>query len=98
MKRTVALTVALCFVTVTSAFAQGRAQARMDFSAKAAGITSVAPASAKAIEFSRKTAKPPKAGKSFFKSPWPYVIIGAVIAVVVVVSQGYDDDGGGGYQ
>jgi len=94
MKRTVALTVALSFVTATSAFAQGRAQARVDFSAKAAGITAVAPVPAKTVELRRNAAQPPKSAKSFFKTPWPYVIIGAVIAGVIVATQ---DSSGGGY-
>ena len=36
--------------------------------------------------------------KSFWKSPWPYVIIGAAVVVgVLIASGGYGDDGGSGY-
>ena len=36
--------------------------------------------------------------KSFWKTPWPYVIIGAAVVVgVLIASGGYGDDGGSGY-
>ena len=46
-----------------------------------------------------RTPAPRQNGKSFWKTPWPYVIIGAVVVVAVVAaSGGYGDGDGSGYQ
>ena len=93
MKRVTALTVALCFVCASSAFAQGRAQARPDFSPKAAGITLAAPANLKAVEFKRETPQPPKATT---KKKITWIAVGvAIVAVAFVISKAYDSEGGG---
>jgi hypothetical protein len=93
MKRVTALTVALCFVCASSAFAQSRAQARPDFSPKAAGITPAASATLKAVEFRRETSPPRKAST---KKKVTWIAVGvAIVAVAFVISKAYDSEGGG---
>jgi len=103
MVRVVALFVAVTLFVASPAFAQSfkstssHAQppsVRIDLSARAAGIDTMA-AAPDAI---KKPAATAAAGtrtqikKSFWKTPWPYVIGVAVIAIVAIA---YSGDGNG---
>jgi hypothetical protein len=103
MVRVVALFVAVTLFLASPAFAQSfkstssHAQppsARIDLSAKAAGIDTMATAP----DAVKKPAAASAAGtraqikKSFWKTPWPYVIGVAVIAIVAIA---YSGDGSG---
>lgn len=97
MTRVLAAALLLCLVGVSPAFAQER---RFDFSARAAGVvTDVStlvehgrapiPAPRPAVNADTRSPLPrqePK--KSFWRTPWPYVIAGAVVVGVVVASRG----------
>ena len=67
---------------------------RFDFSAKAAGISEmvamVKPSPAPVLARAQQT-NPTK--KSFWKSPWPYVIIGGAIAVGAIIAMSGDGSG-----
>jgi hypothetical protein len=69
--------------------------ARADFSARAAGIEKLAaarpqPDTARA-DAAAQNAQPDPARRSFWKTPWPYVIIAGVVAGVLIA--GGDGDG-----
>ena len=86
------------------AAAEPDSKPKFDFSAKAAGIEALVKAekadlsrpSIALVPARARQATPAK--KSFWKSPWPYVIAGAVIAGVIIATKGYDDSPSGGYQ
>jgi hypothetical protein len=94
VKRGIVSVLVLCFLSVSTGLAQSAQARRPDFSPKAAGISLAAMKKPDAI------APIPKQNgkKSFWKSPWPYVIAGAVIAGVIIATKGYDDSPSGGYQ
>ena len=103
MVRVIALFVAVTICMASPAFAQSfkspaaqsqPASPRIDLSAKAAGIDRMAAApdnmmkpAAAAAGTTRTQIK-----KSFWKSPWPYIIGVSVIAIVAIA---YSGDGGG---
>lgn len=95
MKRAIVSVVVLSFLSVPTGLAQSAQAPRPDFSPKAAGITLAAVMKSPATA---PIAKQNGAKKSFWKTPWPYVIAGAVIAGVVIATKGYDDSSSGGYQ
>jgi hypothetical protein len=103
MVRVVALFVAVTLVFASPALAQSfkstssHAQppaTRIDLSARAAGIDTMAAAphtiTKRAVTAAAGT--PTQVKKSFWKTPWPYVIGVAVIAIVAIA---YSGDGGG---
>ena len=102
MVRVVALFVAVTLVLASPAFAQSfkttsshaqPAAARIDLSAKAAGIDTMVTASdAVTKPVAAKAGTPAQVKKSFWKSPWPYIIGVSVIAIVAIA---YSGDGGG---
>jgi hypothetical protein len=94
LKRAIVSVVVLCFLSVSTGLAQGAQPRRPDFSPKAAGITLAA---VKKMDANAPVAKQNGGKKSFWKSPWPYVIAGAVIAGVIIATKGYDDSPSGGY-
>lgn len=97
MKRAIVSVVVWCFlsVSISTGLAQSAQPRHPDFSPKAAGITLDA---AKKPDVIAPIAKQNGGKKSFWKSPWPYVIAGAVIAGVIIATKGYDDSPSGGYQ
>ena len=95
MKRAIVSVVVLCVLAVSPGLAQNARPRRPDFSPKAAGITL---ATVKTSDVIAPIAKQNGGKKSFWKSPWPYVIAGAVIAGVIIATKGYDDSPSGGYQ
>src|SRR5262249_33799329 len=68
----------------------------IDLSTKAAGLTGM-PAQPNRFEvtMARTEAARTQGKRSVWKSPWPYVVIGAVVAVVVVVANKNSSGGGG---
>ena len=103
MVRAVALFVAVTLFLASPAFAQSfkstpsasqQASPRIDLSAKAAGIETMAaaPDTMKKPAAANATAARSQIKKSFWRSPWPYVIGVAVIAIVAIA---YSGDGGG---
>jgi hypothetical protein len=95
LKRAIVSVVVLCVLAVSPGLAQSAQPHGPDFSPKAAGITLAAVKNAEVIA---PIAKQNGGKKSFWKSPWPYVIAGAVIAGVIIATKGYDDSPSGGYQ
>jgi hypothetical protein len=93
LKRAIVSVVVWCFlsVSISTGLAQSAQPRRPDFSPKAAGITlaSVKPDPIAPIK------KQNGGKKSFWKSPWPYVIAGVVIAGIVIATKGYDDNPSG---
>lgn len=71
------------------------ATARADFSARAAGIEKLAAARPQSDTIraaaTAQNAQPDPARRSFWKTPWPYVIIAGVVAGVLIA--GGDGDG-----
>ena len=94
MKRAIVSVVVLCVLAVSPGVAQSAQPRRPDFSPKAAGITL---ATVKKSDAIAPVARQNGGKKSFWKSPWPYVIAGAVIAGVIIATKGYDDNGSSGY-
>ena len=102
MVRVVALFVAVTLFLASPAFAQSfkstssHAQpqaARIDLSAKAAGIDAMVIASHDVKKSAAPAAgTPAQVKKSFWKTPWPYVIGVSIIAIVAIA---YSGDGGG---
>ena len=103
MVRVVALFMAVTLFLASPAFAQSfkstpsQAQplaARIDLSAKAAGIDTMIVASDAARKPAAAAATAPRTQvkKSFWKTPWPYVIGISIIAIVAIA---YNGDGGG---
>lgn len=102
MVRVVALFVAVTLFLASPAFAQSfknaplQAQAkaaRIDLSAKAAGIdTMVTSSDAVTKPAAAKAGTSSQVKKSFWKTPWPYIIGVSVIAIVAIA---YSGDGGG---
>jgi len=61
-----------------------------------ARLTAESPA--RDIAAPRSTPAPAQNGKSFWKTPWPYAIIGAVAVVAVIAAKGgYGGGDGAGY-
>ena len=82
--------------------AASSAVVKYDFSAKAAGLDRIAPepttpTSGRAIKAPAATAarSPQSTGKSFWKTPWPWVIAAAAVVIVVVAAN--KEGGLGGY-
>jgi hypothetical protein len=104
MKRALALAVAATFVCASPGFAQSTLPAsapapaavtvvgRVDLSARAAGIESMAAARARKGDARAVRAAQGTQGRSFWKSPWPYVIIAGVVTAGVLIASG-DGDG-----
>ena len=99
MKRVVSFVVVVTLLAASPALAAGpdsnppgpslaRAPVTMkyDFSAKAAGLDRMPTAPARQGATSPAPAQPTEK-KSFWKTPWPYVIGGAAVIALVVVSQ-----------
>ena len=103
MVRVVALFVAVTLFLASPAFAQSfkstsshtqPPSARIDLSARAAGIDAMtaAPDAVKKAAVAPAAAPRTQIKKSFWKTPWPYIIGVAVIAIVAVAYSG-DGDG-----
>jgi hypothetical protein len=101
MKRLVLFVVLVTCLAATPAFAAGPdakspapvppaapATIKYDFSARSAGIVEMAQTS-KRPDLRRAAPAPVQVtgGKSFWKTPWPYVIGGGVVVMLVVISQ-----------
>lgn len=116
MKRVVALSVAMAYMSMATTFAQEPAGRRVSAFRPVTFATTtptagIAPAPAISLSKLTATAAPavpvwtpaprlrlsamsaaaptPRASKSFWKSPWPYLIGGAVVVAVVVARRGY---------
>lgn len=90
MKRVLGLTAVLCVLGASPALAAGGpGPVKYDFSAKAAGLDQIG---RDQVKFVVAAPKGSAQKKSFWKSPWPYVIGGALL-VVVVVARGKDGSG-----
>jgi hypothetical protein len=101
MKRVVVLVVLFTWLGVTPAFAAGpdaqspaaappaaAATPRYDFSARSAGIDQMVKATTRPdVRRAAPAAAQATGNKSFWKTPWPYVIGGGVVAALVVISQ-----------
>jgi hypothetical protein len=91
MKRLVLFVVLVTCLAATPAFAAGpdaKSTIKYDFSARSAGIVEMAQTS-KRPDLRRAAPAPVQVtgGKSFWKTPWPYVIGGGVVVMLVVISQ-----------
>lgn len=107
-----ALSAAALALAATPAFAQSFAPApasrdagngaRVDLSARAAGLDKMIEKDARtstngdAARAADEKKAPQSTKRSFWKTPWPYVIAGAIIVIAVVASNG-GVGGGGGY-
>ena len=108
--RVIAAIAAALLLVPSTAFAQSErnatdkpsntATARVDFSARAAGLdripdtdARVAKAERPARASERTPSNPPQTKRSFWKSPWPYVIVAAGVGIALAVK--YAGDGGG---
>jgi len=102
MKRVVLFVVLVMWLAVTPAFAAGPeakspapvppaapATIKYDFSARSAGIVEMAQTSKRPdLRRAAPAALVQATGnKSFWKTPWPYVIGGGVVVMLVVISQ-----------
>lgn len=72
---------------VVPAFAAGEPESKLtfDFSAKAAGIGAIVKSSPRPVRQATTTKK------SFWKTPWPYVIIGGAVAAGVIIAAASGD-------
>jgi len=108
MTRVIATTVAALFLLTSSGFAQAtrlstdrsatQPAGQRDFSAKAAGIDTMAAAHARATvkKDSRTEGAIQSNGKrSFWKTPWPYVIAGVVVAGAIIIASNSGGSGSG---
>ena len=70
------------------AFAAGEpdSKPKFDFSAKAAGIEAL-------VKSAPRPARQTTTKKSFWKTPWPYVIIGGAVAAGVIIASKNGDGG-----
>lgn len=102
MKRVVAFAVVFAFAFAVTP----HAQERQDPSAAASSVPAEKPLPVvskasinKAAVSAARAMAPAKAQtrKSFFKTPWPYVIAAAVVVIVVVAAKGSSSDGSGIY-
>jgi hypothetical protein len=96
MTRILAATVLLCFVGVAPAFADERP---VDFSPKAAGLVTDGPSLLEAarapirqprpiVAAEARSSTPKQAPRtSFWRTPWPYVIAGAVVVGLVIANK-----------
>jgi len=89
MKRVVALTVMALILGVTSAFAQTPSTKNISMRQSIAAAVAHTPLTA-TVTRTRSV----QSGKSFWHTPWPYVIFGAA-AVVVIVAANKGSSGGG---
>jgi hypothetical protein len=101
MKRVVVFVVFVTWLGVTPAFAAGPdaqspaagptaapATLRYDFSARSAGIDQMVQTTKRPdMRRAAPAAAQATGKKSFWKTPWPYVIGGGVVAALVVISQ-----------
>ena len=92
MKRLVTGTLVVVFALsfgATRAFAAGEpdSKPKFDFSARAAGIEAMV----KSAPMPARQATTTK--KSFWKTPWPYVIAGGAIIAGVLIAKGGDGNG-----
>jgi Na+/H+ antiporter NhaD/arsenite permease-like protein len=94
MKRLFALTILALILGAGSAFAQST----IPSTSKPPSIRQSIAAAVRNTTLARTTATPVRAaaGKSFWHTPWPYVIFGAA-AVVVIVAGNKGGTSGGGY-
>ncbi|HUF47246.1 MAG TPA: hypothetical protein VMM93_05460 [Vicinamibacterales bacterium] len=102
MKRVFALATAALLFATAPALAQTAsdrahnrvapaAASRVDFSPRAAGIDAMAAApERKADKRETRTAQNTQ-GRSFWKTPWPYVIIAGVVTAGVLIAGGAGD-------
>jgi hypothetical protein len=107
MVRVVALFVTVMFALSSPAFAQSfkstspqtqPSAVKLNLSARAAGLDTIAAAAVRDAgkhELRPATATPSAGKKSFWKGPWPYVLIGAAVAVGLAIA--YSGGSGGGY-
>ena len=91
MKRALALTVLALILSVTSAFAQTPSAKNPSIRQSIAAAVAHTPLTATVTR-----TRAVQSGKSFWHTPWPYVIFGAA-AVVVIVATNKGSSGGGGY-
>jgi hypothetical protein len=94
MNRVIAAAVALMFVTAIGAHAQEpRASSNIFGKASIEKVITLD----KTISAVRTPApKVPRGGKNFFKTPWPYIIGGAIAAgIIIAVNSGSSSTGNG---
>jgi hypothetical protein len=82
----------------TRLFAAGEpdSKPRFDFSAKAAGIEAMVKADSARPSLAAVPARAPQANttkKSFWKTPWPYVIAAGVVVAGVLIATSGDGNG-----
>jgi hypothetical protein len=110
MKRVLVLVTALSLLIPSAALASSSDESSKNtapaLSLKAQGIQAAAAHAravtaeqqARSIVVAPNTPAPAQNGRSFWKSPWPYVIIGAAVVVAVVAAKGgYGNGEGSGY-
>jgi len=95
MNRVIAAVVAFMFVTAVSAHAQEpRASSNIFGKASIEKVITLD----KTITAVRTPApKVPRAGKNFFKTPWPYIIGGAIAAGIIIAVNSGNNSATGGY-
>ena len=101
MIRISVIALALVFVVATSAFAQGRpasstASPSTNSSPAASSIFSKASIVSAVSKTIGTTTVVPRANKSFWKTPWPYIIAVAAVALVFAFAGGTNSTYGGG--
>ena len=98
MKRVLVLSAVLCVLGATPALAAGGpgpAPRKYDFTAKAAGLDRIGQDQARGVLTreslgARSAPQGSTQKKSFWKTPWPYLIGAGAIVAVVVVSRSKD--------
>ena len=93
MKRVVALTVLALILGITSAFAQTPSTKNVSLRQSIAAAVAHTPLKVSPTAVRTHTAA---TGKSFWHTPWPYVIFGAAAAVIIVAAN-KGSTGTGGY-
>lgn len=90
MKRLFVLTVLALVLSASSAFAQGPSPRNSSFRQSISAAVASTPLTA-TVTRTRAAAS----GKSFWHTPWPYVIFGAAAAVIIVAANKGGTSGGG---